>query len=281
MVRRVKLSPIPGLGPNSSCSSASRWTGVSLFWISHADASVIAAPKPTISWYVVPSSTTIRSRVAGGGAESKWTSVSRDRSLAPLAVVSHNWTAGPCGGGGAGGASGGCPFGAQANAAARMSVASCRIPLPTRVLRQVVVDVELRPGNGHETALDAMDVRFQGIDGPHLSCLCEDRRVEHAPACQVEPTLPLEYKLASPIEPHSVPEGRLGQAGHREDAGAPPHRVQGLLRRHRGVRRTTLVHRLGVHQQDIGVAQHDPVVRLLLPVSRVHVLEVGLVQVLG
>ena len=71
MVRRVKLRPIPGLGPNSSCNKASRCATDRRFCISHADASVMAAPKPTISWYVVASSTTIVVKDAGGVPVSK------------------------------------------------------------------------------------------------------------------------------------------------------------------------------------------------------------------
>src|SRR5439155_20360445 len=37
---------------------------------------------------------------------------------------------------------------------------------------------------------------------------------------------------------------------------------------------------LGIHQQHVGVAKHDPVVRLPLPRPLVHILEVGLVQIL-
>src|SRR5438270_9540654 len=53
--------------------------------------------------------------------EAKWMSGSWDKSLPPLAVVSHACTAGPCSGA-SGGASADCPLDAQARPATSASV---------------------------------------------------------------------------------------------------------------------------------------------------------------
>ena len=50
MVSRTMLKSSPGGGPNSSSSSAWRAGALSLFCSSQAEASVNAAPKPTMDW---------------------------------------------------------------------------------------------------------------------------------------------------------------------------------------------------------------------------------------
>ena len=71
MVRRSMLKLRLGGGPNSSCISAARCSTLSLFCSSHADASVIAAPNPTIRWYRCVGSTSITSVAADFDPESK------------------------------------------------------------------------------------------------------------------------------------------------------------------------------------------------------------------
>jgi hypothetical protein len=82
---------MPLFGSKRSFISAARWVVVRLLFTSQADESVNAAPKPTIDWYVRPSSTPIV-EAATDLVEVMVRFAWRVSLLAEPRSVSHTWT---------------------------------------------------------------------------------------------------------------------------------------------------------------------------------------------